>query len=199
MALRLEDFGARGQAPGMASVDHANDRFDDGYNAGWDDAMAQVEAEQSRVAAQLAERLTGLERDQRAAMTTALMTLEPALRDVFDKLLPSTVERAFLPILLEEVEAVLDAGTECLTLVVAPEDAAPVARLLERGGIAAERVTVTPEPALSMSQALIRWTGQERQIDLEGVLTALDDALETFLATMDRGQDAAGLKEALNG
>ena len=199
MALRLEDFGTRGQAPGMASVDHANDRFDDGYNAGWDDAMAQVEAEQSRVAAQLAERLTGLERDQRAAMTTALMTLEPALRDVFDKLLPSTVERAFLPILLEEVEAVLDAGTECLTLVVAPEDAAPVARLLERGGIAAERVTVTPEPALSMSQALIRWTGQERQIDLEGVLTALDDALETFLATMDRGQDAAGLKEALNG
>ena len=199
MALRLEDFGARGQAPGMASVDHANDRFDDGYNAGWDDAMAQVEAEQSRVAAQLAERLTGLERDQRAAMTTALMTLEPALRDVFDKLLPSTVERAFLPILLEEVEAVLDAGTECLTLVVAPEDAAPVARLLERGGIAAERVTVTSEPALSMSQALIRWTGQERQIDLEGVLTALDDALETFLATMDRGQDAAGLKEALNG
>ncbi|WP_339640529.1 hypothetical protein [Jannaschia helgolandensis] len=183
----------------MASVDHAIDRFDDGYNAGWDDAMAQVEAEQSRVAAQLAERLTGLERDQRAAMTTALMTLEPALRDVFDKLLPSTVERAFLPILLEEVEAVLDAGTECLTLVVAPEDAAPVARLLERGGIAAERVTVTPEPALSMSQALIRWTGQERQIDLEGVLTALDDALETFLATMDRGQDAAGLKEALNG
>lgn len=199
MALRLEDFGTRGQAPGMASVDHANDRFDDGYNAGWDDAMAQVEAEQSRVAAQLAERLTGLERDQRAAMTTALMTLEPALRDVFDKLLPSTVERAFLPILLEEVEAVLDAGTECLTLVVAPEDAAPVARLLERGGIAAERVTVTSEPVLSMSQALIRWTGQERQIDLEGVLTALDDALETFLATMDRGQDAAGLKEALNG
>ena len=199
MALRLEDFGALGQAPGMASVDHANDRFDDGYNAGWDDAMAQVEAEQSRVAAQLAERLTGLERDQRAAMTTALMTLEPALRDVFDKLLPSTVERAFLPILLEEVEAVLDAGTECLTLVVAPEDAAPVARLLERGGIAAERVTVTSEPVLSMSQALIRWTGQERQIDLEGVLTALDDALETFLATMDRGQDAAGLKEALNG
>lgn len=199
MALRLEDFGALGQAPGMASVDHAIDRFDDGYNAGWDDAMAQVEAEQSRVAAQLAERLTGLERDQRAAMTTALMTLEPALRDVFDKLLPSTVERAFLPILLEEVEAVLDAGTECLTLVVAPEDAAPVARLLERGGIAAERVTVTSEPALSMSQALIRWTGQERQIDLEGVLTALDDALETFLATMDRGQDAAGVKEALNG
>ncbi|SEK43989.1 flagellar assembly protein FliH [Jannaschia helgolandensis] len=199
MALRLEDFGTRGQAPGMASVDHANDRFDDGYNAGWDDAMAQVEAEQSRVAAQLAERLTGLERDQRAAMTTALMTLEPALRDVFDKLLPSTVERAFLPILLEEVEAVLDAGTECLTLVVAPEDAAPVARLLERGGIAAERVTVTSEPVLSMSQALIRWTGQERQIDLEGVLTALDDALETFLATMDRGQDAAGVKEALNG
>jgi len=199
MALRLEDFGARGQAPGMASVDHANDRFDDGYNAGWDDAMAQVEAEQSRVAAQLAERLTGLERDQRAAMTTALMTLEPALRDVFDKLLPSTVERAFLPILLEEMEAVLDAGTECLTLVVAPEDAAPVARLLERGGIAAERVTVTSEPVLSMSQALIRWTGQERQIDLEGVLTALDDALETFLATMDRGQDAAGVKEAQNG
>ena len=52
-----------------------------------------------------------------------------------------------------------------------------------------------------MSQALIRWDGQERRIDLEGVLAALDDALETFLATMDRGPDAADAdtKEAVNG
>ncbi len=36
---------------------------------------------------------------------------------------------------------------------------------------------------------------------MEGTLAALDDALETFLATMDRGDDAAGadMKEAING
>lgn len=197
-SLSLEDFGDPGSAL-VTDIPAATDRFDDGYNAGWDDAMAQVETEQARVSEQLADRLTELEHNQRAAMSTALTTLEPALRDVFDKLLPRTVKRAFFPILLEEVEAVLASGAESLILAVAPEDAGPIARLLERGGIPSSRAVVQPEPAMSMSQAVIRWTGQERRIDLEGVLTALDDALETFLATMDRGQDAPDIKEALNG
>lgn len=200
----LEDFGApdRARAAGTAvAPDDAPDRFDEGYNAGWDDAMAQAEADGTRVSAKLAERLGVLHHDQRAATATALRTLEPALRDIFDRLLPRTAGRAFLPVLMEEVGRVLESDVRGVTLAVSPEDAPALTRLLERAEISSDRATVRAEPALSLSQAVIGWEGQERRVDMEGTLAALDDALETFLATMDRGDDAAGadMKEAING
>ncbi len=163
--------------------------------------MAQVTRDQGRVAERLAERLETIELDQRSANAGALAALEPALRDVFDKLLPGAAERAFLPLLMEEVGRLLADGSGPLTLHVAPEEEPALVRLIDRAGLSVERIRVRPEPALSISQALIRWEGQERRIDLEAVLAALDDALETFLATMDRGPDAAEpeLKEAANG
>ena len=205
-AFALEDFGTsaparHGESALQTAGPKGEDRFDDGYNSGWDDAMTQVDAEQSRVAERLADRLVTLEHDQRAATAAALSALEPALRDIFDKLLPRAAERAFLPLLLEEVRTALDTAGGRLVLHVAPEEETAVLRLLERAGIARDRVGVRSEATLSMSQALIRWGGQERRVDLESVLTSLDDALETFLATMDRGPDAADadIKEAIDG
>ena len=199
----LEDFGPAPRArPPMAAAQAmaATDRFDEGYNAGWDDAMARVDAEQGRVGEGLAERLSQMEMGQRGANAAALAALEPALREIFDTLLPRAAERSFLPVLLEEVGAVLAGDAGALTVLVAPEEEQAVQRLLERAGHGGRRVAVRAEPTLSMAQALLRWEGQERRVDLEGVLAALDDALETFLATMDRGADAAAdLKEARNG
>lgn len=199
----LEDFGD-GAVPRTSSqagrARSEADRFEEGYNAGWDDAMTRVEAEQTRVAERLAERLGMMEMSQRSANAAALAALEPTLREIFDTLLPRAAERAFLPILLEEVGAVLGADVGRLTLHVAPEEEGAVQRLLDRAGHARGNVVIRAEPTLSISQALIRWEGQERRVDLEGVLAALDEALETFLATMDRGEDAVDdFKEAQNG
>lgn len=200
----LEDFGAPARprtAPAAAAPETAPDRFDEGYNAGWDDAMAQAEADGTRVSEALGIRLGALQHEQRAATATVLRTLEPALRDIFDRLLPRTAGRAFLPVLMEELGDVLDSGVRGVSLAVSPEDAPALTRLLERADIASDHATVRAEPSLSLSQAVIGWEGQERRVDLEGTLAALDDALETFLATMDRGDDAADadLKEAING
>lgn len=199
----LEDFGPSIEphpSARTARAPAAPDRYDEGYNAGWDDAMARVEAEQGRIGERLAERLDRMELDQRTANAGALTALEPTLREIFDTLLPRAAERAFLPLLLEEVGTVLAGDAGQLVLHVAPEEEQAVRRLLDRAGHADGRVRVRAEPALSISQALIRWEGQERRVDLEGVLGALDDALETFLATMDRGHEAAhDIKEARNG
>ena len=204
IGFALEDFGTGAGAAmpvrATARPVQPDDRFDDGYNAGWQDAMDRVEAEQAKVGERLAERLDRMEMTQRAANAAALAALEPTLRDIFDTLLPRAAERAFLPILLEEVGAVLADDAGRLSLHVAPEEEQAIRRALARAGHADGRVSVRPEPALSVSQALVRWEGQERRVDLEGVLSALDDALETFIATMDRGDDAApDLKEAING
>lgn len=200
MAGLLEDFGeARPSfAARPSATSAAPDRFDDGYNAGWDDAMAQVDEEQTRIGEQLATRLAEIERDHSVARQDLIADLEPALRDVFDKLLPHAVERAFLANLLEEVTIAIDSTNEQLRILVSPEDVAPMVRLLERSQIGSQQAVVSAEPALAMSQALIRWTGQERSIDLGGVLTDLDAALDTYFETLDRGQNAVDQKEAQN-
>lgn len=204
-AAILEDFGSRlsvlSSAHAAPALSDGIDRYDDGYNAGWDDAMAQVDADQARVGEGLANRLCTLEHGHRESTAAALVALEPTLREIFDKLLPRTAERAFLPLLLEEIRALLADGADKLTLHVAPEEQAAVSRLLERSGIDTKRAAVRAEPTLSISQAQVRWDGQERRIDLESTLGALDEALETFLATMDRGTDAGSVepKEASNG
>jgi hypothetical protein len=200
MAGLLEDFGQARPSfetrPSATSA--APDRFDEGYNAGWDDAMAQVDEEQTRIGEQLATRLAEIERDHSVARQDLIADLEPALRDVFDKLLPHAVERAFLANLLEEVTVAVESTNEQLRILVSPEDVAPMVRLLERSQIGSQQAVVSAEPALAMSQALIRWTGQERSIDLGGVLTDLDAALDTYFETLDRGQNAVDQKEAQN-
>lgn len=194
----LEDFG-RGRAPSVArSASVTSDRFDEGYNAGWDDAMARVEEEQARIGAQLAARLAAIERDHDTARLALIADLEPALRDVFDKVLPHAVERTFLPNLLEEVSLALETANDQLRILVSPEDVAPMTRLLDQAGIGPHQAVVAAEPALAMSQALIRWTGQERSVDLDGVLSDLDTALDTYFETLERGQNAFDRKEAQN-
>ncbi|SDY44932.1 hypothetical protein SAMN05444004_101469 [Jannaschia faecimaris] len=201
MAPLFEDFGDPEASPPARSSPTAVavDRYDDGFNAGWDDAMAQVDAEQSRIGAQLAIRLAEIDRDEREAGQALIADLEPALRDVFDKVLPHAVERTFLGCLMEEITDVLNAANEQLTVNVSPEDVTPMTRLLGRAGIGPTQAIVSGESALAMSQALITWTGQERRIDLDGVLSELDSAIDTFFETLDRGQNATDIKEAQNG
>lgn len=187
--LSLEDFGKTGSPPPRASATPPPEvntaEFDTGYNAGWDDAMAQIDQEQGRLGEKLADRLLTLERDQQAAIASAITALEPMLHEVFDKLLPRAAERAFLAVLIEEIGTIMGKGGGTLMLQVAPEECGALVRLLERAGISPDRVTVRAEPALALSQALVRWDDQERRIDLQAVLAAMDDALETFLASVE--------------
>jgi flagellar assembly protein FliH len=184
--LTLEEFGPDAPrtpatpepAPPAPPVD-----YEAAYGAGWDDAMAQVDGEQARVSEGLAQRLATLERDRAAEIAGMVRTLEPLLHEVFDKLVPHAAARGFLGVLLEEVEAALSEASGRMLIRVAPEEAGPLTRLLEREAIGPDRVTVRPEPALSLSQAFLGWDDQERRVDLTAVLAELDDALSDFLAT----------------
>lgn len=185
--LPLEDFGRPRVAP-LAPVSFEvapdNGDFETAYNSGWDDAMTQVDEEQGRIGEKLADRLLVLERDQQSAITSAISALEPMLHEVFDKLLPRAAERGFIGVLLEEIQTLLADGAGSLIIQVAPEEATSLARLIERTDLSPNRVSIRPEPALAISQALVRWDDQERRVDLEAVLTALDEALETFLESV---------------
>jgi flagellar assembly protein FliH len=205
MSLHLEDFGtvasmsapaAASPPPAEAPTPEATD-YDTAYNAGWDDAIAQVETEQGRIAAVLGERLAEIAETRSAALETALRTLEPVLADIFDKVLPHAVERTFLPLLLQEAEALARDESGPLILHVAPEQAGALENLVAARPDLPVPVRVRAEPALSLSQALVSWERGERRMDLDAVLGALDDALQGFMTQFDTQN--IDHKEAANG
>jgi flagellar assembly protein FliH len=197
---RLEDFGGTAPASPVRAAPKPG-AYDEGYAAGWEDAVSRLDARNAVVGERLAETLGTLAASHREASATVIAALEPALREIFDTLLPRIAQDAFLPVLMEEIAAITAADDRALILLVAPEEEPALIRLLDRGGLS-DRVTVRAEPALALSQALIRWGGQERRIDLDGVLAALDDALEAFLAEVAPprpGSTDTQHKEAANG
>ncbi|WP_298437049.1 hypothetical protein [uncultured Jannaschia sp.] len=178
-AFALEDFGsAMVQSSPLAEA--APGPFDEGYAAGWDDAVARLDEENGLLGARLQETLARLTESRAAAVDGLVAMLEPALRDIFDTFLPRAAQSAFLPILMQELTEVMADGDARPVLLVAPEEEPPLTRLIDQAELA-DRVTIRPEPALALSQAMIRWEGQERQVDLEAVLSDLDAALDTFL------------------
>ncbi|CUH40665.1 hypothetical protein JSE7799_03400 [Jannaschia seosinensis] len=189
-ALSLEDFGADDVTPQVTVPEvKTDDRFDEGYNAGRDEALAGIEAEQSRISESLAKGLNDAIAARRDAVGGTIAALEPALREIFDKLLPHAAEKAFVGILVDELRELARSAADRLSLRVAPEETAAIGNLLKRTDLGELQVDVVGEPTLSMSQALIRWPGQERRIDLEETLGALDSALDAFLASAT-GADA---------
>ncbi|MEM7487494.1 MAG: hypothetical protein AAF390_00055 [Pseudomonadota bacterium] len=199
-AFQLEDFGSATRPVGTpvepADTMAPSGAYEDGYNAGWDDALAQIEEERGRIGETLAERLSQIEQTREDAIGRTLSALEPMLHEVFDKILPRAAERGFLSLLLQEAEAMLSEADAGLTLLVAPEELPALDGLLASRDDLSDVVTARAEPALALSQAILSWEGGQRRMDLQAVMSALDTAFEEFLA---RGQDTQTPKEAVNG
>ena len=192
-ALLFEDFACGPEAPAPdAGAEPAQEPeaepaplpgYEEGYAEGWAEAMRQVEAEGTRVSEGLAAALARSESGQAEAMAAALDSLAPALREIFDRLLPHAADRAFLPILMEELRAAHAEAPGNTVLLVAGDDLPRVEPLLARGIHGAAGVDLRADPSLVPGQALIRWNREARRIDLEAVLAALDTALEDLITT----------------
>ncbi|MEM9796293.1 MAG: hypothetical protein AAF919_07375 [Pseudomonadota bacterium] len=199
--LALEDFAspAAARSSRMPTPKPPSD-YDNGYAAGWEDASNQSEMDGARLSSELHTHLMSLQADHADVARQVIAGLEPLLHDIFDKLLPRAVERSFVTILLEEIRNADAEADGALRVLVAPEEAASLAQLIARTDLAPRQITVEPEPALALSQALIQWDGEERRIDMDAVLGALDDALDTYLATLAPDEvDAPLQKETVNG
>lgn len=200
-APHLEDFGtkvpSRTTPMAMASAaDAATGAYEQGYNAGWDDALAQIAEEKGRIGETLAERLSLVEQTRDEAMAQMLRALEPLLNDVFDKVLPRAVDRGFLRRLLQEAEAVLEETNASLTLLVTPEEVAALDALVASRPDLSDVVKVKAEPALALSQAILAWEGGQKRLDLQSAMSALEAAFQDLTQTIP---DTSIPKEAING
>ncbi|AMY68030.1 hypothetical protein [Frigidibacter mobilis] len=186
--LHLEEFesGDKPQEPEpgqlAAEAEAGLAAFDQGYAAGWDDAIAAQDAEITKLRSELGSNLQALSFTYHEARVHVLAALEPLLRDMTGKVLPAIARQTLGAVVLEALRPM--AGTLAsapVEVLLNPASRATVEALLTSGG--APPFRITEEPSLGEGQVYLRLGRTERQVDLDGVVRAIEAAITSFFQT----------------
>lgn len=185
IANLLEDFCVEQPTPSdqddaaSARDDELLDSFEQGYKAGWEDAIRAKAEEKAHVSAALAGNLQELTFTYHDAKTSVLADLGPVLNAVVRTLLPKVAYRSMGERLVEQLLLLAETNsTKDVRISVASTEVVAVSELLPEN--LAFPVLVTGDASLSPGQAHINFSGREQQIDLDELLAELEKSIEAF-------------------
>jgi flagellar assembly protein FliH len=186
-ALRLEVFDSVAAGDGApqplveaSALDEAKvAAFEQGYSAGWEDAAAAQEGDQSRIRADLARNLQSLAFTFQDARTHVLQAIRPLILEMATRLLPEVAREALAPAVLEAVMPLADDLADApLTLVLNPAVRDRVETLLAQAtGLPMQ---VEEEPSLGEGQVYIRLGPSETKVDLTQATDDIATAVRGF-------------------
>lgn len=194
MGLKLEVFEVPDVSPQKVNVSAADFEemrlaaFEKGYTAGWDDAVAAQDADGAKLRADLARNLEELSFTYAEARSHVLQAMEPLLRDMVAKVLPTIAQETLAPVVLETLRPLAEemAGA-AITVVVNPVNRHKVETMLSTGKTLP--LTFVEEPSLGEGQVYLRMGDAESRIDLDGVIAAIGRAVAGFFAMQNEVKD----------
>lgn len=186
-ALRLEIFDTAPASDGSlqplveaAAVEEAKmASFEQGYTAGWDDAVAAQQGDQGRIRADLARNLQSLSFTFQDARSHVLQSIRPLILEMINRLLPEVAREALAPTVLEAVMPLAeDLADAPLTLILSPANRAQIEDLLAQAtGLP---MVVEEEPTMPDGQVYIRFGNSETKVDLAQVTADIGIAVRAF-------------------
>lgn len=186
-ALRLEVFdtyitpdGADLPLVEATAVEEAKvASFEQGYQAGWDDAAAAQEGDQGRIRADLARSLQSLAFTFQDARSHVLQAIRPLILEMTARILPEVARESLAPTVLDALMPMADELSEApLTLVLNPAVRAQVEDLVTQAtGLP---LVIDEEPSISEGQVYIRFGPAEAKVDLTQVTEDITAAVRAF-------------------
>ncbi len=186
-ALRLEVFDTAIDADGtpqpmveIAAVEEAKvASFEQGYSAGWDDAVAAQQGDQTRIRADLARNLQSLAFTFQDARSHVLQALRPLILEMTSRLLPAVAREALAPTVLEALMPLAEELADApLTLVLNPAVRGQVEDLITQAtGLP---MVIEEEPSLPEGQVYIRFGTVETKVDLSQTTADIAIAVRAF-------------------
>jgi flagellar biosynthesis/type III secretory pathway protein FliH len=186
-ALRLEVFDTVSAADGSlqplveaTAVEEAKvASFEQGYSAGWDDAVAAQQGDQTRIRADLAQNLHSLAFTFQDARSHVLQAIRPLILEMVDRLLPEIAREALAPTVLEALTPLADDLADApLTLVLNPAVRGQIEDLVAQAtGLP---MVIEEEPSLPEGQVYIRFGPTETKVDLSQVTADIAIAVRAF-------------------
>ncbi|UWQ28669.1 ABC transporter ATP-binding protein [Leisingera sp. M523] len=186
IAHLLEDFAMNTSAePALPAVseelieEQRLASFENGYSAGWDDAVTAKDQESSRISAELANSLEDLSFTYHEAQSQLLDSLDPMFKVLTSAVLPDAMAASFGHHIVDQLADMAKGQTDQpMQIVVAPGEAAPVRSLLPDNF--SVPVTVQEDSVLSPGQAYLRIGSTECEINCDALLESIQDSIEAF-------------------
>lgn len=192
LAHRYRNFGGTPPEPevveGLSSEgieDQKLQSFEEGYQAGWDDAVkAQTDATM-KVSSEFGQNLQDMSFTYQEALSKLTMSFKPVMTQVVDKLIPAFVGQAVCAQIIETLhELVKDHAGQPIEIVVAPENVETIKELGEAS--LTEIYEIIEESSLGRGQAFVRIGSNERSIDLDSVVLGVSEALKAFFHEIEQ-------------
>ncbi len=163
--------------------------YEQGYTAGWDDAVAAQGEDQARLRADLARNLQGLAFTYHEARSHILRAIEPLFETILARILPDLARVALAPRVLEALAPLAAAAADTPVDLVLNPAARPAveAALAEAPPLP---LHIVEEPTLGEGQAYLRLGASETRIDLDRAVAEISAAIRGFFDTDRNGEPA---------
>jgi flagellar biosynthesis/type III secretory pathway protein FliH len=186
-ALRLEIFDTAPAVDGTfqplveaTAVEEAKvASFEQGYSAGWDDAVAAQQGDQDKIRADLARNLQSLSFTFQDARSHVLQSIRPLILEMVNRLLPEVAREALAPTVLEAVMPLAEELADApLILVLNPAIRSQVEDLVAQAtGLP---MAIEEEQTMPDGQVYIRFGTSETKVDLAQVTADIGIAVRAF-------------------
>lgn len=194
LSHKYEDFGSfnSAMAPAQETLaeafeDQKLQSFEEGYQAGWDDAIKAQADDKARVSAQLDQSLQEMSFTYHEALAKLTTSMRPIMEQVVEKLLPAIARDAVGSHIVEQITGMLrQAGAHPIEIVVSDEGHKTIEALLNRE--LTEPFSIVREPSLSPGQAFVRIGDSEREIDVDSVVNGVSEAVNAFFHQVSEEQ-----------
>ena len=129
----LEDISKLGSTQDNLHLDNEKLKsFDDGYQAGWDDATSAQQTNENSICVKLAEHLQETSFGFHEAKVALINEARPLFEEILDTLLPEIVKASIGPLVLEKLcKLMRDGQGEIIEIAVPPGNLKGLNALLE--------------------------------------------------------------------
>lgn len=155
------------------------DSFEDGYKAGWDDAIRAKSDETESVSAELRQSFESLSFTYHEAKVAVLSEVAPAIEQAVMSVLPDIAKSGFAQLVAEHVtDLSAFEGSPEFEVHVSPKERAAVAAILEDSEI--KNLKVIARDTLTPGQAQLRIGDRERHINMTEITNSMAEVFAGF-------------------
>ncbi|MBO9473779.1 MULTISPECIES: hypothetical protein [unclassified Shimia] len=181
----FEDFGGISE-PQPAPIEEVEgnedemlESFEQGYKAGWDDAISAKSEEHASMSAELARKLQDLSFTYHEAREAIIADMAPTIEKAIMTVLPELARQAIGAMAVEQLNSIVRESSETpVILSAAPDAYQPVIDVMpEKPQLPVE---VVRDESLGEGQIRFEFAERERLLDMSEVLATVAEALKAF-------------------
>ncbi|CAD0184324.1 hypothetical protein RUESEDTHA_01203 [Ruegeria sp. THAF57] len=154
--------------------------FEEGYSAGWEDALQAREQDRGEASATLAKSLEDMSFTYHEAIARMSTSLEPMFQSLMRTVLPETLDRGFAARLVEQLTEFARDHIGQPMQVFVPEGCAPELESMVPESLSSA-TQVIEDPALEPGQARLQVGVFQREVDCSALLATISGAFDAYV------------------